>query len=289
MQALARASLAAPPVVLRVKSAEACEEAARRLELGGVRTHRAKFSPLALVVDYQASRNRGAELEANPYDAIREAGVIQDEASQLVAQLLEPGPGELVLDLCAAPGIKTGQIAQALGQGKIVAADRSVARVRTMRRLLKGIVPPEVEVLSVRLDASAKLPFKVLFDRILVDAPCSGTGTLSRNPEIKLRLGPEDLPRLAGIQERMLGQALEALAVGGRLVYATCSLEPEENEKVVEKVLSNLSGFRIVSRDEHCVEFPAWSALLGEEGFLRTRPDRDGMDGFFAAVIERQL
>jgi len=143
--------------------------------------------------------------------------------------------------------------------------------------------------LSVRLDASAKLPFKVLFDRILVDAPCSGTGTLSRNPEIKLRLGPEDLPRLAGIQERMLGQALEALAVGGRLVYATCSLEPEENEQVVEKVLSNLSGFRIVSRDEHCVEFPAWSALLGEEGFLRTRPDRDGMDGFFAAVIERQL
>ena len=205
----------------------------------------------------------------------------------MVALLLAPRAGARVLDLCAAPGIKTGQVAQALARGGIVACDRSAGRLRTMRRLLTGFVPPEVEVFAVRLDASAALPFGVEFDRILVDAPCSGTGTLARNPEIKLRLVPEDLVRFAAIQARILANALKALARGGRLVYATCSLEAEENEDIVAKALHNVSGLRIVPGAELSGEFPLWASLFDAQGFFHSRPDLHAMDGFFAAVIER--
>lgn len=303
MQALARASLSAPPVVLRVESAGARPEAARRLALQGIHTHPGKFSPFALIVDRVAPSAPRRQFEARLDGAIKNAGVIQDEASQLVVPLLAVEPGSRVLDLCAAPGIKTGQIAETLASmgahgpgcgsglcvGSIIAADRSAGRLSTMRRLLNDFLPAGIEVLPVRLDASVELPFGDWFDRILVDAPCSGTGTLARNPEIKLRMVPEDLPRLARTQERILGHALRALAPGGRLVYSTCSLEPEENERIVEKSISGVSGLGLVPGIELSRQFPAWGGLFSDEGFLRTRPDRDGMDGFFAAVIERHL
>jgi len=288
-----------------------CEEVARRLALGGIKTRPGQFSPLALIVESAVAdrskqpRNLGAGVEARRFDWTKEGVVIQDEASQLVALLLAPRAGARVLDLCAAPGIKTGQVAQALGRGRIIACDRSARRLATMGRLLTGFVPPvedpaegpepgrrersrrEVEVFAVRLDASAELPFGVEFDRILVDAPCSGTGTLARNPEIKLRIVPEDLPRFAGIQAPILANALNALAVGGRLVYATCSMEPEENEDVVAKALHNVSGLRIVPGAELSGEFPLWASLFDAQGFFHSRPDLHAMDGFFAAVIER--
>ena len=293
MAALARSSLETPPTVLRVESAEARDEVARRLALGGIETRPGRFSPLALIVELASAgrtkspRSGGAEIEVPRYDWTKEGVVIQDEASQLVALLLAPRAGARVLDLCAAPGIKTGQVAQALARGGIVACDRSAGRLRTMRRLLTGFVPPEVEVFAVRLDASAALPFGVEFDRILVDAPCSGTGTLARNPEIKLRLVPEDLVRFAAIQARILANALKALARGGRLVYATCSLEAEENEAVVAKALRDVSGLRIVPGAELSQEFPGLRSFFAERDFFYSRPDLHAMDGFFAAVIER--
>jgi 16S rRNA (cytosine967-C5)-methyltransferase len=140
----------------------------------------------------------------------------------------------------------------------------------------------------VQLDASLPLPFAARFDRILVDAPCSGTGTLARNPEIKWRLGPDDIARLSGIQARILDAALAALAPGGRLVYATCSLEPEENEVVVERALSKTRGLRRLGRSELVEEFTTLAALFDESGYFRTRPDLHGTDGFFAAVVLRE-
>ena len=172
----------------------------------------------------------------------------QDIGAQSIVPLLEIEPGMTVLDLCAAPGNKTAQA--------IAAGGRVTAGDRYLRRLAE--VPEQAA--RVVLDAAEPLPFSVLFDRILIDAPCSGTGTLARNPEIKWRLEPSDLPVFQARQRKMIERALPHLRPGGRLVYATCALEQEENEAVIE-------GFPVL--DTH-------SRI----------PGRDPGDGFFAAVIK---
>jgi len=277
---LAWVSTQVPPTVLRVVNlAESIPSLQDELASEGITTRPGRFSPRALVVEsgnVQVCR------------ALKQGRVVlQDEASQLVVDLLMPQKGERVLDICAAPGIKAGQLAQALGKGNLVTCDVSSARLRTMARLLPQWLPEYVQWQTVRMDAVRAFPFARWFDRILLDAPCSGTGTLARNPEIKWRLRPSDLPRLAKRQAQMLKNALGALAPGGRLVYATCSLEPEENEGVVEYVLADLPEFRLVTAAELRSRFPRLSALFDSRGYLRTRPDLHGMDGFFAALIVR--
>ena len=279
---LAWASTQIPPTVLRVvKPGEGTSLLREALASDGITTRPGQFSARALVVtagNVQASR------------ALRQGRVVvQDEASQLVVDLLKPREGQRVLDLCAAPGVKAGQIAQMLRRGWLVACDRSASRLRTMARLLPQWVPNGVERLAVRLDAAAALPFGCRFERILLDAPCSGTGTLARNPEIKWRLREADVKRLAEAQAKTLKGALEYLDFGGRLVYATCSLEREENEGVVERVLRESPEYRLVSRASLESAYPALSPLFDPHGYLRTRPDLHNMDGFFAAVIERNI
>ncbi len=176
-----------------------------------------------------------------------ETGRRQDIGAQSIVPLLAIEPGMTVLDLCAAPGNKTAQ-AIALG-ARVVATDRFLQRLMD--------VPPEAQ--RVVLDATHPLPFRARFDRILIDAPCSGTGTLSANPEIKWRLKPEDLPVFQSRQRKILENGLALLKPGGRLVYSTCSLEAEENEQLTQA-------------------FPA------VETHLRL-PGRDPGDGFYAAVI----
>jgi len=185
---------------------------------------------------------------------------IQDIGSQSLVPLLELEPAHRFLDLCAAPGNKT---AQALESGvRAVAADHSVKRLHALASL---------PVPRVALDATRPLPFSHPFDRILVDAPCSGTGTLARNPEIRWRLQPQDLKRHHDRQVAILSNALAALGPEGRLVYSTCSLEAEENESVVEEALS-AAGPRF--------------ALIET---ARRLPGRDPGDGFFAAVIKSSV
>ncbi len=182
---------------------------------------------------------------------------IQDISSQAVVPLLELRPGQSFLDVCAAPGNKT---AQALESGvRAVACDRHWGRLTDMRSLGCPLVVA---------DGAAGLPFARRFARILVDAPCSGTGTLARNPEIKWRLKPADLADLHARQVRLLRNALQLVEPGGRLVYSTCSLEPEENESVVEEVLSG-TGLPAGAVERH------WRRL----------PGLNPGDGFFAAVI----
>jgi 16S rRNA (cytosine967-C5)-methyltransferase len=180
---------------------------------------------------------------------------IQDIGSQAVVPLLDLAPGQTFLDLCAAPGNKT---AQALESGvRAVACDVHFSRLRLMKDLGCDLVV---------LDGAVPLPFASRFDRILVDAPCSGTGTLARNPEIKWRFQPSHLQQLHHLQVRLLANALERLAARARLVYSTCSLEREENEAVVEEALTATG---IPAR------FRLWRRL----------PGIDAGDGFFAAVI----
>lgn len=214
---------------------------------------------------------------------------IQDEASQMVALLLGVRAGAKVLDVCAAPGGKTLNLAERAGPGGlIVAGDIHAHRLRAMRERFAA----SGNVHLVALDAAQSLPCRGAFDAILVDVPCSGTGTLARNPEIRWRLEAADLLELQQKQRAILEHAAAMLRPGGRLVYSTCSLEPEENEQVVEAVLSQHPGLSLVSGGAEALALhlrPGAEAtdLFDAHGYFRTRPHQHGTDGFFAAVLQR--
>ncbi len=224
------------------------------------RIARANLLPPETYIRIPAGRAVPAGMEVEPKDvpgcyrlAAGEADGfrIQDIGSQSIVPLLDLAPGQRFLDLCAAPGNKT---AQALESGvRAVACDFHAKRVEMLKRLGVDVV---------HLDGTRPLPFDRTFDRILLDAPCSGTGTLARNPEIKWRLLPSDIQELHGRQVVLLRNALQALAPRGVLVYSTCSLEREENEGVIEA----LGGVQ-----------PAHT--------MRRIPGVQPGDGFFAAVI----
>ena len=212
---------------------------------------------------------------------------IQDEASQLVATLV--GRGARILDCCAAPGGKTAAIAERNPQARIVAAELHPHRARTLRRRA-----PQANVRVIAADALA-LPLDLQFDRVLADVPCSGTGTLARNPEIKWRLAPGDLADLHRKQVAILRSALDRVAPGGRLVYSTCSLEAEENAAVVEEALASRSGFRLLDCREELPRLKEAGELVWKDvesltrgQFLQTLPGVHPCDGFFAAVVERE-
>jgi len=212
--------------------------------------------------------------------------MIQDEASQLVALLV--GRGKKTLDCCAAPGGKTRIIAEQNPEAMVLAIDLHPQRAALLRKLV-----PAKNVHVIAGDVR-KMPFRGNFDRILVDAPCSGTGTLARNPEIKWRLRPRDLPRLQEYQREILLAAMKRVARGGRVVYSTCSLEPEENLEVVEQALETDASFRLVDCSDRLQELRASGELVWEEveslmsgPYLRTIPGVHPCDGFFAAIFEK--
>jgi len=218
---------------------------------------------------------------------------IQDEASQAVPLLLGVRPGDRVLDLCAAPGGKTVALARAAGnKGIVIAADRHAHRLRAMQAQFRRLDLGDVKL--VELDAEQPLPFGEKFDRILVDAPCSGTGTLARHPEIRWRLKREQLAEFHQLQARMLRNALKSLATDGRLVYSTCSIEPEENEEAIAEVLPDEPPIRRIPWGAeaevlrpHLVKGFDAGTLFATDGYFRTSPAVHHTDGFFAAVLER--
>jgi 16S rRNA (cytosine967-C5)-methyltransferase len=221
---------------------------------------------------------------------------IQDEASQAIPLLLAAHSGNSVLDLCAAPGGKTAPLARSAGErGLIVAADRHPHRLLAMREQMRRLGLARVHL--VALDAERPLPFAARFDRILVDAPCSGSGTLARHPEIRWRLEPSQLREFHALQVAMLRNALAQLKAGGQLVYSTCSMEPEENEEVISEVLKQPTAttqkITRVPRAQAAKAPAAYLApgvdadsLFDSDGQFHTYPDRDGTDGFFAALLQ---
>ncbi len=215
---------------------------------------------------------------------------IQDEASQLVALLV--GRGETILDCCAAPGGKTTLVAERNQDSMVIASDLHPHRARLLRGLARR---PNVRVVAA--DAR-QLPFSEAFDRILADVPCSGTGTLARNPEIKWRLTPQDLDDLQARQIAILKSALAQLSAGGRLIYSSCSLECEENESVVEAALAGSPKFSIMDCREELERLRQAGELsdklsgamvesLVRGTYLRTIPGVHPCDGFFAAIIQK--
>ena len=258
-EAFARANNVVPPTAFRVVKALANEDdVLRKLRDGGANVTASEIAEGAWRVSGGTARLRELSDAGEVY--------LQDEASQLVAQSVAVKRGERVLDLCAAPGGKTTLIADRAGDhAVIVAADISAPRMATViatARLhrLNSIKP-------VILDAARTLPFAPeSFDKVVVDAPCSGTGTLRRNPEIRWRLSPADIPRLAEQQKEILNRATEVVKPGGRLVYSTCSVEREENEGVIE-VMHDNGRFRLLKT-------------------TRTWPHVHGSDGFFIADFQ---
>jgi 16S rRNA (cytosine967-C5)-methyltransferase len=265
------------PLTLRVNRRRASREviAARLRELG-VATEPTGIAPDGLIV------TAGNPLKT----AMSMSGdfLIQDEASQLVPLLVAVRPGHRVLDACAAPGGKSLALADATGgTGLLVAADARHRRLALLRRVLDthGAVAS-----VVAHDLTSGTPFLPVFDRVLVDAPCTGLGTLRRDVDIRWRRTEEDLGVAATHQRCMLSEASRAVAPGGRLVYATCSSEPEENAQVVSAFLADHPAFRRVARTTLIDEGLA-PALLNDAGELETRPDRHGLECFYAAALER--
>jgi 16S rRNA (cytosine967-C5)-methyltransferase len=211
---------------------------------------------------------------------------VQDEAAQLTSLLLAPEPGERVLDLCAGYGGKTSHLAELMGdQGKVIALDMN--RTRLVSLATNAARLGIRSVVAVEADASGDLSslFRVPFDRIVVDAPCSGLGVISRHPDGKWNKKEEDIPRLAQLQKAILKNGCSLLRRGGTLLYVTCTLSREENEEVVDDCLAGNKDMALVDLRERA---PLWAVdLIDDRGFLRTFPHLHGMDGFFGALLRK--
>jgi 16S rRNA (cytosine967-C5)-methyltransferase len=226
-------------------------------------------------------------------DAFREGRVrIQDEGSQLVAEIA--GQGSLILDCCAAPGGKALILAERNPQARIVACEASQRRLEAMRKRLL----PLADSIECRLADVTALTDESLYDFVLADVPCSGTGTLGRNPEIRHRLKPEEFTRQADRQSAILDSALRAAQTGGRMIYSTCSLEPEENEQVIYGVLNRHKNAHVIPLGSRIEEMRKAGILTADgadklqtcitpEGYLRLFPGAAGTDGFFVAALEK--
>ncbi len=272
----ARANNQPAPISFRVNSLRTnCEALINELREAGLNVLQSRIAP-------DGWRLEGANESMSIVRRLAAEGSIymQDESSQLVAHVLGARAGERVLDVCAAPGSKTIHVAMlARDEAQIVACDIHAHRLRVVGELAvrQGVRCIE----TVVLDAEVSLPFaEKSFDRVLVDAPCTGTGTLRHNPEIRWRIRPTDIEDLAARQLRILRNAARVVREGGRLVYSTCSVEPEENERVAAAFLENSADFKQIEAK------PAPAAMLVETGAARIWPQRDGADGFFVAAFE---
>ncbi len=226
--------------------------------------------------DQMSTELREAEARSEIY--------FQDEASQMVAQLITLTQHRRFIDVCASPGSKTSLIAarnmQRLPGAFLVAGDISKNRTRFLKFNCEKQGVGFVNCL--RYDAGIDLPFSDnSFDSVLVDAPCSGTGTIRHNPEIRYRIAPADIDRSAARQLKFLHNAARITADGGRLIYSTCSLEIEENENVIQRFLVDDDRFAVIKPDVN-------GRFVTPQGFARTSPARDEMDGFFIAVLEKR-
>lgn len=248
-----------------------------RLEAEDVHVRRGAYAPDALIVE-DGYPLRGDGLSGGLF-------LVQDEASQLVAIAANALPDSRVYDACAAPGGKTTAMAAAMGgRGLIVASDFRDRRVQLLRATVATTGAANVAIVQTNLLNA--LPFGAVFDLVVVDAPCSGLGTLRRDPDIRWRRHERDLPTLAAAELTMLQHAASTVAPGGRLLYATCSSEPEENDGVADAFLPTTPGF--VSTDLRVVSPALPAEVIDDRGRLRTEPHRHQLECFFAAAFERR-
>lgn len=275
---LAAASTEIPPLTLRVNTLKISRSGLlERLHAAEVAAEPCRFAPEGVQILQRCQITSLPGFEEGLF-------MVQDEASQLVAHLLSPQTGEQILDMCAAPGGKATHLAQlANDQGSIIATDLNARRIRRICESADRL--GLASITSVAADALGNDYLAGLqFDRILLDAPCSGLGVIRRNPEAKWRITPTEISRCAARQRLLIDAAASRLKPGGVLVYATCSTAIEEDEAVIKDFLSRHPQFVV---ENGAQLFPEWVDLFDSSGYLRAWPHRHGTDGFFAARLKR--
>lgn len=270
------------PLTLRVNtlrtSRDHCREA---LHLEGVETHPANLSPVGL----RATKRFNAQALRSFRDGLFE---IQDEGSQLLSLLVGARPGMRVVDACAGGGGKTLHLAAIMeNQGHLVAIDVQQRRLNNIRERIHRAGVTIAEVLLAGRDQTPIERLHDSVDAVLVDAPCSGSGTLRRNPVAKLLITEDTVEQLSRTQHKVLQTYAQLVKPGGRIVYTTCSLFLKENEAVVESFLADRPDFRLVPAPD--ILSPQGIALPSSDGYLTLLPHRTTTDGFFAAVMERSI
>lgn len=272
---LCKANNRRPGVVIRCNTLKtAPDDLKEELNAAGIEAGSAPYAKSGLVI------GRGLP---ESHRMINSSFVIQDEASQLVTTLLEPKPGERILDACAGVGMKTTHIAEMINdKGEILAVDQSEKKLIELRSLcnkmsVDSVKTKQINWLNEDLDDSCK------FDKILLDAPCTGTGVLSRNPDIKWQCSKKDIFRMKQLQIKLLQKISGFLISGGLLLFVTCSLEPEEGGEVVDIFLHNNPGFEL-----NPVEIDRSNSMTDKDGYFRTWPHIHNMGGFFAALLKKK-
>ncbi|MEO2053811.1 MAG: 16S rRNA (cytosine(967)-C(5))-methyltransferase RsmB [Nitrospira sp.] len=267
---LCRSNNTVPPMTLRVNLLKTDRKALiKQLEEEGATVTPSAVSPVGIAISGVSLRSLPSYSQGRLY--------VQDEGAQLISNLVDPQNGDTILDVCAAPGGKTTHLAELmLGKGQVVATDIDPDRMALVRENIKRLQTPGV---SAEAPEEAMAPERE-YDRILVDAPCSALGILRRIPEGKWRKRPETIESYAKIQRAILEKAFHHLKVGGRLIYATCSTEPEENEEVVEAFFSLHPELKLEDPSEGLP--PAARKYLNEKRYFTTLFNSDRMDRFFA-------
>jgi 16S rRNA (cytosine967-C5)-methyltransferase len=274
--ALMRAMNERPPLSVRANTLRLTREGlAERLRSDeGLPSRLARFAPEGLELEHAGGAPSAWRAFSDGLLAV------QDQGSMLVSHLLAPAPGDTVIDACAAPGTKTTHLAQIMeNRGRIIALDRDHERLARVREAAARLGVTTVETVEAAVEERAPA-LGAMADRVLVDAPCSNLGVLRRNPEVKWRRAAPDIAANATRQSAILGAAATLVKPDGRLVYATCSLEPEENDEVVRAFLARHPEFAVDPP-------PAFPLPLDAGGFLRCLPHVHGMDGFTAVRLRR--
>jgi 16S rRNA (cytosine967-C5)-methyltransferase len=268
-----------PPLTLRVNTLKISrEEIIPKLTAAGFVPELTKFSPDGIIL----------KTSANPIQKTDffEAGFLrfQDEAAQLISYLIDPDRTQTILDACAGAGGKTTHLAAILkNKGQIVAVDRNPERIAELKQETVRMGTNIIKAQTVDLSVDLPDELKEKFDYVLVDAPCSGSGTLRRNPEIKWRIKEKALPDFTAAQKIILQNASGAVKQGGRLIYCTCSLLPEENENIIDDFLKRNANFSLCRAPSS-----AHQQLIDRRGFFHTYPHKHHTDGFFGAILKHQ-
>jgi 16S rRNA (cytosine967-C5)-methyltransferase len=280
-EALLAAGNCTPPLIVRANSLRTKRsDLVRRLEEEGLDVRTTRYSPLGVVIG--GLRGRVDQLKAFKEGLFQ----VQDEAAQLTSFLLAPRPQTAVLDVCAGFGGKASHLAELMGnRGNLVALDTSRDRLISLAENSKRLGIRMIHSVVADATENVRALLRSPFDCIMVDAPCSGLGVLSRHPDGKWNRDMKDIGRLAGVQVSILNQAARALRKGGRMLYVTCTISRQENEGVVEVFLKeNRDAFLLNLRNEA----PAWALdLVDEKGFFRALPHVHQTDGFFAALFTK--
>lgn len=278
--ALCKANNELPPLTLRINTLKISREAMEeKLKSKGFNCTPTQFSPHGInLLDPPRPIQRTTFFKEG---LLR----LQDEAPQLISHLVNPQSSESVLDVCAGSGGKTTHLAALMNnKGWIVAMDRDTEKIVQLKKEASRMSVSIIESMNADLSHPLLSEFSKKFDHVLVDAPCSGTGTLRRNPEIKWRLTASDLNTLLKTQKIILSNASHAVKKGGYLMYCTCSILPAENDEIIRHFLADNPQFIVCTPSETIV-----SNLMDSHGFFRTYPHRHKMDGFFGAMLRRLI